>query len=66
MPEPGREFSAVTTACVRVPIQSRIESGGYMETGDELFMHGLNDMMDAERQLVEALNENAMILQDRN
>ena len=28
-----------------------------METGHELFVHGLNDMMDAERQLVEALEE---------
>jgi ferritin-like metal-binding protein YciE len=26
---------------------------------DELFVHSLNDMMDAERQLVEALNDNA-------
>ena len=30
-----------------------------MQTGHELFVHGLNDMMDAERQLVEALEENA-------
>lgn len=30
-----------------------------METGHELFVHGLNDMMDAEHQLVEALQENA-------
>ena len=30
-----------------------------METGHELFVHGLNDMMDAERQLVKALEENA-------
>ena len=30
-----------------------------METGHELFVHGLNDMMDAERQLVNALEENA-------
>src|SRR3954468_9374002 len=30
-----------------------------METGHELFVHGLNDMMDAEHQLVEALEENA-------
>jgi ferritin-like metal-binding protein YciE len=30
-----------------------------MQTGHELFVHGLNDMMDAEQQLVEALNENA-------
>src|SRR5436309_356342 len=30
-----------------------------MQTGYELFVHGLNDMMDAEQQLVEALNENA-------
>ena len=30
-----------------------------METGHELFVHGLNDMMDAEQQLVEALEENA-------
>jgi len=28
-----------------------------MQTGHELFVHGLNDMMDAERQLVEALEE---------
>lgn len=28
-----------------------------METGHEFFLHGLNDMMDAERQLVEALEE---------
>jgi ferritin-like metal-binding protein YciE len=26
-----------------------------MQTGHELFVHGLNDMMDAERQLVDAL-----------
>src|SRR5437588_2900170 len=30
-----------------------------MQTGHELFVHGLNDMIDAERQLVEALEENA-------
>ncbi|HEY4676446.1 MAG TPA: DUF892 family protein, partial [Candidatus Angelobacter sp.] len=30
-----------------------------METGHEFFVHGLNDMMDAERQLLEALEENA-------
>ena len=30
-----------------------------MQTGHELFVHGLNDMMDAERQLVQALEENA-------
>src|SRR3954470_5604651 len=30
-----------------------------MQTGHELFVHGLSDMMDAERQLVEALEENA-------
>ena len=29
-----------------------------MQTGHELFIHGLNDMMDAERQFVEALDEN--------
>jgi ferritin-like metal-binding protein YciE len=28
-----------------------------MQTGHELFVHGLNDMMDGERQLVEALEE---------
>src|SRR5207302_3497138 len=33
--------------------------GGNMQTGHELFVHGLNDMMDAERQLVAALAENA-------
>jgi ferritin-like metal-binding protein YciE len=33
--------------------------GGHMETGHEFFVHGLNDMMDAERQLLEALEENA-------
>lgn len=26
-----------------------------METGHELFIHGITDMLDAERQLVEAL-----------
>lgn len=30
-----------------------------METGHELFIHELNDMLDGERQLVEALQENA-------
>lgn len=30
-----------------------------MQTGHEFFVHGLNDMMDAERQLVEALEEMA-------
>jgi len=30
-----------------------------MRTGHEWFVHGLSDMMDAERQLVEALEENA-------
>jgi len=30
-----------------------------METGHELFVHGLKDMMDAEHHLVEALQENA-------
>jgi len=30
-----------------------------MQTGHELFVHGLSDMMDGERQLVEALEENA-------
>src|SRR5438045_4774958 len=30
-----------------------------MQTGHELFVHGLNDIMDAEQQLVEALEENA-------
>jgi ferritin-like metal-binding protein YciE len=30
-----------------------------MQTGHELFVHGLNDMLDGERQLVEALQENA-------
>src|SRR5436309_15817010 len=33
--------------------------GEGMETGHELFVHGLNDMMDAEHQLVDALRENA-------
>src|SRR5947207_14418667 len=28
-----------------------------MQTGHELFIHGLNDMMDAEHQLVDALEE---------
>jgi ferritin-like metal-binding protein YciE len=28
-----------------------------METGHELFVHGLNDMLDAEQQLVQALEE---------
>src|SRR5438105_8412134 len=30
-----------------------------MQTGHELFMHGLNDILDGERQLVDALEENA-------
>ena len=30
-----------------------------MQTGHELFVHGLNDILDGERQLVEALRENA-------
>jgi ferritin-like metal-binding protein YciE len=30
-----------------------------MQTGHELFVHGLNDMLDAEKQLTEALAENA-------
>src|SRR5437773_10652677 len=30
-----------------------------MQTGHELFVHGLKDMLDAEQQLVEALEENA-------
>jgi ferritin-like metal-binding protein YciE len=30
-----------------------------MQTGHELFVHGLSDMMDAEHQLVDALEENA-------
>ena len=30
-----------------------------MNTGHELFVHGLNDIMDAEKQLVKALEENA-------
>jgi ferritin-like metal-binding protein YciE len=33
--------------------------GDHMETGHEFFVHGLNDIMDAERQLLEALEENA-------
>jgi ferritin-like metal-binding protein YciE len=31
--------------------------GDCMQTGHELFVHGLNDMMDAEHQLVDALEE---------
>jgi len=31
--------------------------GDAMQTGHELFVHGLNDMMDAERQLIDALEE---------
>jgi ferritin-like metal-binding protein YciE len=30
-----------------------------MQTGQELFVHELNDMMDAERQLIETLRQNA-------
>jgi len=30
-----------------------------MQTGHELFVHGLNDILDGERQLVDALEENA-------
>jgi ferritin-like metal-binding protein YciE len=33
--------------------------GASMQTGHEFFVHGLNDMMDAEHQLVDALKENA-------
>jgi ferritin-like metal-binding protein YciE len=32
-------------------------SGGYMETAHELFLHELQDMLDAERRLVEALGK---------
>ena len=28
-----------------------------MQTGHDLFVHGLNDMIDAERQLIRALEE---------
>jgi Mn-containing catalase len=31
--------------------------GGIMQTGHELFVHGLTDMLDGERQLVEALQK---------
>lgn len=31
--------------------------GDHMQTGHELFVHGLNDMRDAERQLIEGLEE---------
>jgi ferritin-like metal-binding protein YciE len=31
--------------------------GDRMQTGHELFIHGLNDMMDAEHQLIDALQE---------
>ena len=34
-----------------------ILKGDHMQTGHELFVHGLNDMMDAERQLIQALEE---------
>jgi ferritin-like metal-binding protein YciE len=37
----------------------KLMPGGHMQTGHELFVHGLNDMMDAEQQLVKALEENA-------
>jgi ferritin-like metal-binding protein YciE len=42
-------------------VKDALDGGGtkHMQTGHELFIHGLNDMMDAERQLVEALGENA-------
>ena len=30
-----------------------------MQTGHEFFLHGMNDILDGERQLVEALEENA-------
>ena len=30
-----------------------------MQTGHELFLHGLSDILDGERQLVEALEKNA-------
>jgi len=35
----------------------KIIKGESMETGHELFVHGLNDMMDAEKQLVQALKD---------
>src|SRR6266480_3934758 len=40
-------------------VKTLIVKGEHMQTGHELFVHGLNDMMDAERQLVDALQENA-------
>jgi hypothetical protein len=39
--------------------QVRKNRGEFMQTGHELFVHGLNDMLDAEKQLTEALAENA-------
>jgi ferritin-like metal-binding protein YciE len=35
----------------------KIIKGERMETGHELFVHGLNDMMDAEKQLIAALKD---------
>jgi len=35
----------------------QIIKGESMETGHELFVHGLNDMMDAEKQLIQALKD---------
>jgi ferritin-like metal-binding protein YciE len=35
----------------------KLLGGDGMQTGHELFVHGLNDMMDAEHQLVDALEE---------
>ena len=33
-----------------------------MQTGQELFVHELNDLLDCERQLLETLRENAGVL----
>jgi ferritin-like metal-binding protein YciE len=60
-------FAAHLTCALRRPnLRSKLLQkvkklipGGHMQTGHELFVHGLNDMMDAEQQLVEALEENA-------
>src|SRR5213078_3511322 len=44
----------------RLKLWKRVKTplkGDAMQTGHELFVHGLNDMMDAERQLIDALEE---------
>jgi ferritin-like metal-binding protein YciE len=54
----NRSFGKEANLPLENPKQVKdVLKGGHMQTGHELFVHGLNDMMDAERQLVEALEE---------